>query len=63
MLEWAKNVLKKYEPLLSICTYHLDDDPKVLNDIIKKANSKYHVIQMKQKLFAYIPEKHMKKVF
>lgn len=56
MLMGASKVLKKYEPKLSICTYHLPDDPKVLARIIKKANPKYKIIQMRHKLYAYVPK-------
>ncbi len=54
MLRGAKQVLKRFAPKLSICTYHLDDDPEVLENIIKKANPQYHVIQKRHKLFAYV---------
>lgn len=55
MLMGAKNVLRKFGPKLSICTYHLKDDPEVLEKIIKEANPKYKVIHRWKKLYAYIP--------
>jgi FkbM family methyltransferase len=55
MLRGAKNVLKNFAPRLSICTYHLSDDPQVLENIIKEMNPAYEVIQGRKKLFAYIP--------
>lgn len=61
LLRWSIYVLKNLEPILSICTYHLDDDEVVLKKIILDANPKYKIIQMKHKLYAYIPEKHIKK--
>lgn len=60
LLIWAKNVLKTQKPLISICTYHLHDDESVLKKIILDTNPEYRIIQKKQKLFAYIPEKHVK---
>jgi len=54
MLRGATKVLKEYQPILSICTYHLPDDKQVLRDIILKANSNYTIIQRKMKLFAYV---------
>ncbi|MGY4884241.1 MAG: FkbM family methyltransferase [Nanobdellota archaeon] len=54
MLVGAKEVLKKDAPLLSICTYHLKDDPVVLKKIILKANPNYKIIQKERKLFAYV---------
>lgn len=57
MLLGAQEVLKKFQPTLSICTYHLPDDPEVLEKIILDANPNYKIIQRKMKLFAYIPNK------
>ena len=56
MLQGAKNVLKKFGPRLAICTYHLPDDPQVLENIIKEINPAYEVIQRRKKLYAYIPQ-------
>lgn len=54
MLMGARGVLKKYGPKLAICTYHLDDDPMVLEQIIKSANPAYKVEHRYKKLFAYV---------
>lgn len=62
LLLWARNVLKKLKPILSICTYHLDDDEIILKEIILRLNPEYKIIQKKKKLFAYIPNKHIKKL-
>jgi len=56
MLQGAQNVLKKFGPRLAICTYHLPDDPQVLENTIKEINPAYRVIQRKTKLYAYIPD-------
>jgi hypothetical protein len=54
MLRGATNVLKTFAPKLAICTYHLPDDPMVLEDIILEANPKYKVVHLKMKLFACV---------
>jgi len=57
MLRGATKILKRFAPTLSICTYHLSDDPFVLEKIILEANPAYKIIQRKMKLFAYIDKK------
>jgi len=58
MLRGATNILKTFAPKLAICTYHLPDDPRVLEDIILEINPKYKVIHLKGRLFACVPGKH-----
>lgn len=53
MLKGATWVLRNYAPKLSICTYHLPDDPEVLERIIKEANPNYTVHHEAKKLYAY----------
>lgn len=53
MLRGAAWVLKTFAPKLSICTYHLPDDPEVLEKIIKEANSNYIVHHEPKKLYAW----------
>lgn len=53
MLRGAVWVLKNYAPKLSICTYHLPDDPQVLEKIIKEANPDYIVHHEPKKLYAW----------
>lgn len=54
MLKGATQVMKKFAPKLAICTYHLPDDPEVLEKIILEANPNYKVIHLRHKLFASI---------
>jgi FkbM family methyltransferase len=56
MLEGAQETLKKFAPRLALCTYHLPDDPEVLESLIKKANPAYNVVQKRKKLYASVPE-------
>lgn len=55
MLEGARNTLKSYAPKLAICTYHLPDDPMVLESIIMDANPDYKVVHGREKLYAAVP--------
>jgi FkbM family methyltransferase len=54
LLMGAKKVLKEFAPKLAICTYHLPDDPELLEKIILDANPEYHVIHTSHKLFAMV---------
>jgi FkbM family methyltransferase len=54
MLKGAVNVLKNFSPRLALCTYHLADDPQVLEGLILAANPKYKVVQMRKKLYACV---------
>jgi FkbM family methyltransferase len=57
MLKGATRVLRDFAPKLAICTYHLPDDPAVLEGIIKSANPGYKVVHLRHKLFACVVKK------
>ncbi|MDR2772967.1 MAG: FkbM family methyltransferase [Elusimicrobiota bacterium] len=52
MLKGARNVLKEFAPKLALSTYHLPDDPEVMEALIKDANPSYKVVHLNKKLFA-----------
>ena len=54
LLKGAINVLRECAPKLSICTYHLEDDPIVLRKLIMDSNSDYNIVQTNKKIYASI---------
>ena len=54
LLKGAVNTLKTFAPKLVICTYHLPDDPEVLEKIILDANPDYKIVHLQHKLFAAV---------
>jgi FkbM family methyltransferase len=57
MLLGATEILSKFSPRLAVCTYHLPDDAKILENIILYANPHYRIFHTSHKLFAYVPGK------
>jgi FkbM family methyltransferase len=56
MLLGAQNILKRFAPKLSLCTYHRPDDEQVLCDLILAANPDYVITKKYKKLYAYLPK-------
>ena len=57
LLRGAQEILKTFAPKLALCAYHLPDDPKVLRDLILRANPDYVVTERFKKLYARIPRR------
>ena len=53
MLRGANNVLRKFSPKLSLCTYHYHDDKQVMERLILEANPNYAISHNNSKLFAH----------
>jgi len=56
LLTGARNVLKEFAPKISICTYHLPDDPLVLKSLILDANPNYIIEEKWMKMYAHVPK-------
>ena len=54
MLLGAKETLRRFAPKLAICTYHSQEDPRLLKQIILEANPDYKVVQKRKKLYASV---------
>lgn len=57
MLAGAEKTIRRFLPKIAICTYHLEDDPTVLENLIKGYCPDYIVTNKWKKLFAYVPER------
>jgi len=54
LLKGATHTLKTFAPKLVLCTYHLPDDPEVLENLILQINPNYKVVQLRNKLVAAV---------
>ncbi len=52
-LRGAKETLRKMKPRLAICTYHDPSHPKLIEELILVANSKYKIKHSSHKVFAW----------
>jgi FkbM family methyltransferase len=52
-IEGAKKTLRDHKPKISICTYHLCDDPLILTNLILEANPSYNIEYYSRKLYCY----------
>lgn len=55
MLMGATRVIKEFAPKISICSYHIPDDPQVLKKLILDANPNYVIEEKWKKMYAYVP--------
>ena len=54
LLRGATAILKKYQPVLSLCTYHKPTDAWLMTKIIREANPKYKITYGWKKLYAWV---------
>jgi len=54
LLKGAEKTIKRWKPKLSICVYHLPDDPKVIKGIVKSFVPEYTIHMTSTKLYAWI---------
>lgn len=53
LLVGARETIRRFKPRLAICTYHLPDDPQVLEQLIRDTCSDYRFIHSSKKLYAW----------
>ncbi|HJJ36717.1 MAG TPA: FkbM family methyltransferase [Methanocorpusculum sp.] len=54
MLAGAADTLATCAPKLSLCTYHLPDDKKIMKKLILDANPRYQIIDKWKKYYAWV---------
>ncbi len=54
MLLGAAETIKRFNPKISICTYHFPNDAQEIEMIIKSINNKYNIIHKWSKCYAYV---------
>jgi FkbM family methyltransferase len=58
MLKGAQETIRRFRPKISICTYHLPDDPAVLRELILQACPDYVIEEKYKKMYAHVPERN-----
>ncbi|MBU1046186.1 FkbM family methyltransferase [Patescibacteria group bacterium] len=54
LIKGAEKTIKRFKPNLSICIYHLPDDPEVIEKLILDYVPEYNIKKTKQKIFAWV---------
>jgi hypothetical protein len=53
LIRGVKKTIQRDHPKISICTYHLPDDPEILKEILTAIDPSYKFFQSKKKLYAW----------
>lgn len=53
-LQGAKQTITKHRPRIAICTYHLPDDPEVIENLLRSYVPEYTFLKTDTKLFASV---------
>lgn len=53
-LEGAKETIRKFKPKIAICTYHLENDPEIIENFLKELVREYNITHKYKKLYAYV---------
>jgi FkbM family methyltransferase len=56
LLQGARQVIRRFHPRLSLCTYHRPDDRQVLTAMLQEIEPKYKIAYSATKLFAHYDE-------
>lgn len=55
LLRGGRETLARFAPKLSLCKYHLPDDPEVMRELILQANPAYRIEERYGKMYAEVP--------
>ncbi len=61
LISGASETIRRFKPKLSVCIYHLPDDPKVIYSLIRQLVPEYEITMTKTKLYASVPANIMNK--